>query len=339
MENRVPFFSVIVPVYNTEKFLPFCINSVLSQTFRDFEIILVDDGSTDGSPELCDLFASRHEGLIEVFHKANEGLFATRMFGNSKSRGQYIVSLDSDDGLKFDALEILHDTIVSFRADLVLFGFSIDETFVEKYRNDISLSPNCLLPRDSLFREYFSRSINNIWGKTFRREIAPSKEALGDFVNVKIGEDIIQSGYVLEKSDRVVYVDELLYFYRQHDSSMTHSFNPDILLYSCIVAKYFYGVLERVSVSNGNREVFLGIIDPLVVYDCCSSISSIVRHSGSVPVIPKEIDCLYDAYERCPRNKVKKVQIIVFELFKRKKFKELLFLLNLWDKVKKWKKF
>ena len=84
-------FSVLVPVYNVKSYVEECINSVVNQTFRDFELILVDDGSTDGSGDICDLYKNKYP-YIKVFHKHNEGLIATRQFAIKKATGQYFIS-------------------------------------------------------------------------------------------------------------------------------------------------------------------------------------------------------------------------------------------------------
>ena len=102
--NSAPKISVIVPVYKTEATLPRCIDSVLAQTYRDFELLLVDDGSPDRAGEICDEYAARYD-IIRVVHKQNAGLAEARKTGVHNALGEFIVALDSDDALPPHALE------------------------------------------------------------------------------------------------------------------------------------------------------------------------------------------------------------------------------------------
>ena len=105
------FFSVIVPIYNVEKYLSRCIDSVLSQTFADFELILVDDGSPDNCPEICDKYVQK-DHRIKVVHKENGGLVSARQAGVSIAKGDYIFNLDGDDAITPDALMSAYQIIL-----------------------------------------------------------------------------------------------------------------------------------------------------------------------------------------------------------------------------------
>ena len=98
-----PFFSIVIPVYNVEPFLEECLQSILNQTFSDYEVILVDDGSKDGSGMLCDRYAAS-DPRFQAYHKQNEGQLASRIYGMERASGLYILSPDSDDMLRMDAL-------------------------------------------------------------------------------------------------------------------------------------------------------------------------------------------------------------------------------------------
>lgn len=102
-----PKISVIVPVYNAGKYLPICVDSILAQTFKDFELLLIDDGSTDGSGNVCDEYAKKDE-RVRVVHKANEGINATRRRGVHEAKGEWGAFSDDDDTMTADALESLY---------------------------------------------------------------------------------------------------------------------------------------------------------------------------------------------------------------------------------------
>lgn len=116
-----PEISVIVPVYKVERFLPACIDSLLAQTFADFELILVDDGSPDNCPALCDAAAEK-DNRVRVLHKANGGVSTARNAGLDMARGKWIAFVDSDDSVQPDYLEKMHTAALAAGADIALCG-------------------------------------------------------------------------------------------------------------------------------------------------------------------------------------------------------------------------
>ena len=132
------FFSVIVPVYKVEKYLPRCIDSVLSQSFSDFELILVDDGSPDSCGEVCDNYKERDE-RIKVIHKANGGLASARRAGIRVARGDYVFNLDSDDLIENDTLECAYKIIKDTNCEIVSFSYKW-----VKNGHTINITTDCL---------------------------------------------------------------------------------------------------------------------------------------------------------------------------------------------------
>lgn len=116
--------SVIVPVYNVEKYLDKCVQSILKQTYKDFELILVDDGSPDNSPQMCDEYAQKDK-RVKVIHKANGGLSDARNVGTLNASGQYVTYIDSDDYVSNDYLEVLNWLIIKYNADIAVTGISV----------------------------------------------------------------------------------------------------------------------------------------------------------------------------------------------------------------------
>ena len=115
-------FSVIVPIYKIEKYLPRCIDSVLAQSFDDYELILVDDGSPDHCPEICDAYAQK-DARIKVIHKLNGGLVSARQAGITQAVGDYVFHLDGDDAICDDALESAYQIIREMHPDIVSFSY------------------------------------------------------------------------------------------------------------------------------------------------------------------------------------------------------------------------
>lgn len=169
----MPTISIIVPVYNAEKHLRRCIDSILAQTFQDFELILVDDGSTDGSPKICDDYAKR-DSRIKVFHKENGGVSAARNIGLEKANGHWIMFVDSDDTIPKDALERLYREGHAKDVDLVMAGYKkIDQEGTLSFSNEKHL--RVLSTKSDLLLQMFCPTEYPYWGyvwsKLFRREI------------------------------------------------------------------------------------------------------------------------------------------------------------------------
>lgn len=125
MENKIkdPFFSIIIPVYNVQEYLLQCVNSILCQSFTNYEIILVDDGSPDKSPQICDKLASENETIIVIHHQVNKGLSAARNTGIHASKGKWLMFVDSDDYWDSStALEDVYQQLCNRKVDLLLFG-------------------------------------------------------------------------------------------------------------------------------------------------------------------------------------------------------------------------
>ena len=134
MDN--PFFSIIIPVYKTEKYLRECLDSILRQTCGEFEAIVVDDGSPDGCPEICDSYAAQ-DSRITVIHKENEGVVKARNMALELVKGKYLVFVDSDDWIDRDMLEEYRDLIEDNQADMVISGNNYlefeDKTILQGY--------------------------------------------------------------------------------------------------------------------------------------------------------------------------------------------------------------
>ena len=131
--------SLIVPVYNIQNYLSRCIDSILAQTYRDFELILVDDGSTDGSSEVCDYYGKQDKRIV-VIHKQNGGLVSARKAGIASARGEYAGFVDGDDWIEPQMYQRLIETAMKCQADIVLGG-SIEEAGAQTIQKINRLNP------------------------------------------------------------------------------------------------------------------------------------------------------------------------------------------------------
>ena len=225
------FFSVIVPVYKVEDYLPCCIESVLSQTFSDFELILVNDGSPDRCGEICESFKAK-DSRIKVIHKQNGGLASARKAGIKVAEGNYVFNLDSDDLIENDTLEYAYNKITATNCEIVTFSYrwvqdgktvnitddGIDEGLYERADIEKYIYPKILMDKNMEHISYY------LSGKAVKRELlTPHQLNVSD--KISLGEDLccIVPCYLNAKS---VYISKKnAYLYTVRHSSLSKAFN------------------------------------------------------------------------------------------------------------------
>lgn len=227
-----PRFSILIPVFNVEKYLRNCLDSVMIQTFSDFEVVIIDDGSTDASRYICDEYEEKFPDKIRVKHRANKGLLLTRREEICMAKGEFLIFVDSDDWVSPHLLERLDETIRKFDCDLVIYNFLHVFSNGEKLKSGITLRHEQIFPSDSkeeLYHYFISTNrLNTIWCKAVKRNIVDI-DADYSTCKVTIGEDLLQSLPLLTKAKKIIYIDDVLYFYRKETTSMTGSMKLNYL--------------------------------------------------------------------------------------------------------------
>lgn len=209
--------SVLVPVYNVEKSLDRCMESILNQTFKDIEIIMVDDGSTDGSPAICDKYAEKYN-FVKVIHKKNEGLGPTRDRGVREACGEYIYHCDSDDWLKEDLLEKSYEAITKADADVCIFGYDIfteDNGQIKPYGN-VHLEDGLYSSHEEITKLFVDNYYNGFivmsaWNRLYKRSFIVDNELW--FPALRRAQDMAYSMLLFDKLTKVVTLEEALYCY------------------------------------------------------------------------------------------------------------------------------
>lgn len=222
-------FSIIIPAYNAEKYLPECLASVDAQTFKDYEVVIVDDGSTDETAYIADTYAESKKN-VSVIHQENKGLLLARRAGVKKVQGQYVVFLDADDCLHPNALQRVAETISDTDADIVSFRFCRNQGFS---RSDTS-SP---LPAGLYSNEKFAEArkhlcsgrFNNMWDKAIKLNLFDGSEDYTIYSGLMHGEDLLQLLPVFDKTRSLCSLDDVLYFYRPNDTASTSTYKPSQL--------------------------------------------------------------------------------------------------------------
>lgn len=215
----MPKISIIVPVYNTEEYIHRCIDSILAQTFVDFELILVDDGSPDRCGEICDEYALI-DSRIKVIHKKNGGLSDARNFGLEVAEGDYIGFVDSDDWIEVDMYNILYQNAIQFDADISICKIRKTAGFITE-DNKMNTN-NCIMLNneeafDCLFntKYYASHACDKLYSKSlFNGVIYP----VG-----RIYEDMFTTYRLFENANKVIFSDYIGYNYFQREDGIVNS--------------------------------------------------------------------------------------------------------------------
>lgn len=254
-------YSVIVPIYKVEKYLPQCIESILAQTHKDFELILIDDGSPDNCPQICDAYAEK-DSRVRVIHKRNGGLVSARKAGLKIAQGEYVCFVDGDDFVSNDMLETYERTLGGKKVDVIFTGHSEyygngeiikahqkvkngfydqNDLQTEFYRQMLSTKP--------FFRFYIQPSV---WSKCFRKQIA-------DLVyrnipdNISLGEDVAATYAILLKATSATVIDYCGYMYRQNLDSMTHTYDKNLYEKVRSLIAYMKNVEKAMQWQAGNQ--------------------------------------------------------------------------------------
>lgn len=249
--------SVIVPIYNVAAYLEACIESICNQTYKDIEIILVDDGSTDGCYEICERYRGR-DSRIRVIHKENGGLVSARKAGMRIARGQYIAFVDGDDWIEPDMYERMYRTMSEQDVDIVMCGHYENTGTVrkevyhgiqeKKYGKEELLRE--IYPYMVVDERFFDCPISLfIWDKLFRRECL-EKNLLSVDERITMGEDAACVFPCLLQADSIYVTHECFYHYRQTTSSMIKSV-PDPCLEQTRFQVLYQTVTKKLSEQAG----------------------------------------------------------------------------------------
>ncbi|MBI6056665.1 glycosyltransferase [Clostridium perfringens] len=213
--------SVIVPIYNVEKYLEKCINSILNQTYKNLEVILVDDGSPDNCGKICDEYALK-DNRIKVIHKENGGLSSARNSGLDIATGDYIGFVDSDDWIESNMYEILLNNAIKYNADISVGGVvdlleENDKYIKTKSTFNGTIETVCLNKQEAM-KKFFLGSWS-AWDKLYKRKVHEHLR----FPQGKINEDEAIAMHILDNCNNIVYTNEVFYNYISRPNSITTS--------------------------------------------------------------------------------------------------------------------
>ncbi|NFG60723.1 glycosyltransferase family 2 protein [Clostridium sp. CMCC3677] len=258
--------SVIVPVYNSEQYVGYCINSILNQTYRNIEVILVDDGSTDDSLKICRNYENIDK-RVKVITTPNKGVSSARNIGIENAIGQYIQFVDSDDVIETQMIERLVETIETYDTDVVFCGaemITLDKN--KKVTDRVKFSSRCMGKECVLRKDVFMEklpyillntvSLEALWNKLYKKSII-DKFNLRFPVEISLGEDLLFNIEYYNMCKGAVFLEDTYYYYLQHnEQALTRKYRHDRFQNQEILLKAFEKLMEdnKAWTPEGKRE-------------------------------------------------------------------------------------
>lgn len=310
MENTKDLISVIVPVYNVEKYLPQCIDSILNQTEKNLEIILVDDGSLDNSGKICDEFSKKDDRII-VIHKKNNGLSSARNAGLEIARGNYIGFVDSDDWLDKTMYEVLLKLLKENNSDISCCDFfktANSNDSIPHIDNEIINSYNNIESLNNFYNGLYTQTVV-AWNKLYKRELFKDIS----YPVGKIHEDEGTTYKLYYKANKITYTNRPLYYYRITPNSITTSkFNKkrlDIIDVYDEKVKFIKNINNEEIYSKTLKWYLFKLIN--CYFECSNNIENNTEY---LTLINQKVSETYKSYIQSDKKQLH--WIILFSIFK-----------------------
>ena len=337
-------FTVNVPVYNAEKYLRKCIDSILNQTYRNFEVNLINDGSKDSSGEICDEYAKK-DSRINVYHNENQGSFATRVFAVNHANGEFCTFCDSDDYYDERYLERVNEIICEENCDVILFA---QDPIVDGIRQKSTpyWKEKRIFEGENK-QEFYTAMMTGSVFNSLNIKVIKTQLLVNDTLDakkyafVKNGDDFLQSLYPMFNAEKIVFVPESYYNYRIHSESLTHKIDPNIYksifaVRSVIWENYLNGTdilgenTKRVFAMRSARSA-MNIVKLIAQQDNLSDEQKIIVFRNI------REDEFYENFiePNLVKSDLEKKWQFVYELFSRHSYKLLLSTVRMLTKIKK----
>ena len=270
MKNNHPKISIIIPFYNAEKYISRCIESILAQPISNYEVILVDDGSTDDGFSICKKYASQ-DRRITVFHQKNQGVSAARNRGVAAASGEYVGFVDSDDYIRPDMFQVLLEHAERYDADVTLCdSIAISDNGDQERETISALSTDGFLQKTAIQPLALLEMAGAVWRCIYKACFLKS-HSIQFPVDLKIAEDRIFNLYAMGYAERLVYVKEPLYFRTLNDESAVHRYHAD---YTAIVERGRVATVEALRKAWGDCPQFQTCYKRQYVEGCLNAIEN-----------------------------------------------------------------
>lgn len=319
--------SLIIPVFNVEEYLEECLESIINQSFSDYEVILVDDGSTDKSRSIISDY-EKHFNKITVLYQKNKGVSEARNLALKHATGEYVLYIDSDDFLKINMLELMVNKAKNTKADIVMCNYNL--YYGANNENNRVFSYNLLEDNIYSSKEVIDMMLNfklqgQLWNKLFKRSLLIEDNF--EFESGRYIQDIFPVFKVINKSEKIAFINEDLYYYRQRDTSTIHKKNSKLVedYYHAMYSIIQYIIGNEIKVNSDSFKVFRASVLSYFIYHYTNA----------------NFDNGYKAFKRSKYiNLDIKIKDFIFlrNLNKRDKVRVFLFKFRIFNLIKKLKK-
>ncbi len=275
----IPFFSIIVPIYNAERYLEQCLSSILGQEFTDYELLLVNDGSTDCSAGICQTYAKK-TSCIKIYNQKNSGVSVARNVGINNSTGKWLLFVDADDMLPANVLTTLHELLLNNTLDLIIGGYEAIQGLERETTSDFNFT--VIKAKDEGITQMYQ---NIFWpwficSKVFNNSIIKSNKILFEN-NIHFGEDrLFTMKYLCNIKSNILFTSIPFYIYRTHENSVQNKANTTFnekVLSGFDSAILMYKEISKTRTSTLNKE--------LAAYDLINSYKDMIKlmHRTNAP--------------------------------------------------------
>lgn len=267
MEMKDIEFTIIMPVYNSEKYLGESIKSILSQTYQSFQLLLIDDGSTDSSGKICDMFSKQHNN-IAVYHKRNGGICSARNYGLERARGEYVYFMDNDDILKRNALEVMNQALKENNTDILMFGSCLTNIEKEEVTSTIDrVMEEFMTDTRAELREKIPVLLENgmllcVWDKAYKTEFLIRSGVKFNPFFTHGGEDLDFNLQLIKQIPRLKNIQQVLYEYYIRDIQSTYrKFNDNVYVHSIRNLKALQDILTRFELKDSKGYIYMKYVE------------------------------------------------------------------------------
>ena len=257
-----PTISIICPVYKSEKYIHKCVDSIIAQTFKDWELIIVDDGSPDSSGDICDKYALI-DTRIKILHKQNGGVSTARQRGLEAVRGEYVIHADSDDWIEPSMLEVLYRTAKEEKADVVVCDYYVNDHNGQRL---IKQQPTQLTSM-AMLHDLFHGLHGSLWNKLVRRDCYINY-GLKFYDGINYCEDVLIWAQLLQYNDvKVTYIPQAFYHYCDNELSITRSYTRETYAIRLKYQKKLEEILTSADFKEDVKESAFNIYIEAFIYD------------------------------------------------------------------------
>lgn len=259
-----PLISIIVPVYNAEYTINRCINSILNQTFYDWELLLIDDGSKDNSKCICDIYAAKDK-RIKVFHKENGGVSSARNLGLDNAKGKWITFIDSDDCI----YENIFNLISSHDEDLLIFNYDIDYNGIIQGGESIPHYYNSYPIKTILNKYIYIELLRTPWSKFFKRHLI---NTLRFDTRIAIGEDSLFVLKYFQRCKSFFFFEQKYYIWSENYSSLKYKYKLSVeqavYIVTCLYSEYKTLNVRCIQLEKFIYEFYYSLCEDYLYKDC-----------------------------------------------------------------------